>query len=178
MEDGAGLPSTKTLKAFQDSLIREMDSFLGPFDMPKEVKEKLKKTLLNELDKLLKNKTDPDIIMQHLIATIKRLTNLTDEEAVELARRLMNKTKEKGFLPKVCCPKRLSFASDAVCVQRKAFRDAILREIGDGFFGCHLSEEKKKYLEDLLIEDYAKEYGITLTECCITGNDLLFQNYK
>ncbi|XP_050558618.1 extracellular matrix-binding protein ebh-like isoform X2 [Spodoptera frugiperda] len=170
MEDGAGLPSTKTLKAFQDSLIREMDSFLGPFDMPKEVKEKLKKTLLNELDKLLKNKTDPDIIMQHLIATIKRLTNLTDEEAVELARRLMNKTKEKGFLPKVCCPKRLSFASDAVCVQRKAFRDAILREIGDGFFGCHLSEEKKKYLEDLLIEDYAKEYGITLTECCITGD--------
>ncbi|CAH1643070.1 unnamed protein product [Spodoptera littoralis] len=172
MEDGgAGLPSTKALKAFQDSLIREMDSFLGPLDMPNETKDKLKKTLLKELDRLLKNKTDPDIIMQNLIAIIKRLTNLTDNEAIELARRLMNKTKEKGFLPRVCCtPKRLSFGRDAVCVQRKAFRDAILREVGDGFFGCQLSEQKKKYLEDLLIEDYAKEYGITLTECCPTDD--------
>ncbi|CAH0698103.1 unnamed protein product [Spodoptera exigua] len=166
-EEKAALPSAKVLKALQDSLLREMDTFLSPLDITTEGKEKLKRKLLVDLDRLLKNETDPDIIMQHLIATIKRVTNMSNEEAVELARRLMNKTKEMGFLPKVCCqPRRLSFATDAICVPKKAFRDAILEEIGDPFLGCHISEQKKMYLEDLLIEDYAKEFGITLTECC------------
>ncbi|PZC84892.1 hypothetical protein B5X24_HaOG203882 [Helicoverpa armigera] len=204
-DGGSTRPTAKELEEIRKKMNGEIGDILANCGLDEKEREALQASLGNELERLAKSGATPEEMRRALIEKIKKESNMTDEEAEQLADKLLGVAKNLSLASKFQGAARpsvnrtsqmrdrpsqsqkrdsskqrrdsypsgksrdISAARRWPCcgkspVQRKDFQEAMLRELGDVFHGCPMSEEKRKLMERQLAEQYARELGIPLED--------------
>ncbi|XP_063898128.1 uncharacterized protein LOC135118912 isoform X2 [Helicoverpa armigera] len=204
-DGGSTRPTAKELEEIRKKMNGEIGDILANCGLDEKEREALQASLGNELERLAKSGATPEEMRRALIEKIKKESNMTDEEAEQLADKLLGVAKNLSLASKFQGAGRpsvnrtsqmrdrpsqsqkrdsskqrrdsyppgksrdISAARRWPCcgkspVQRKDFQEAMLRELGDVFHGCPMSEEKRKLMERQLAEQYARELGIPLED--------------